>query len=241
MSDSVTTRNAVAEDYRARLQRWQNSHSRHQQSYRKLGNARLITGLAGVAIAAVSLGGERISLWWLLLPLIAFVTLAILHARVDRALAAAARGMVFYERALARVENRWVGSGRQGEQLGDPRHIYADDLDLFGRGSLFELLSTARTATGERVLAEWLRAPGELSAIAARQDAVRELKPRVDLREELALIGEDIRAAVDDRRLSEWGSRPEVNFFKGARIVAPILAAAALTTVVTWAIDATSL
>ncbi len=59
---------------------------------------------------------------------------------VERSLGAAGRGVSYYERALARVENRWAGSGHQGERFRNANHLYADDLDVFGRGSLFELL-----------------------------------------------------------------------------------------------------
>src|SRR6476469_7224213 len=120
----MTSPNAVAEEYSVRLSRWRDDHARQTSLYQRLGNARLATGVVGAAIATAALGGEWISAWWLLLPLAVFVSLAILHARVDAALAAATRGIAFYERALARVENRWAGSGRQGERLSDPRHIY---------------------------------------------------------------------------------------------------------------------
>ena len=40
-----------------------------------------------------------------------------------------------------------------GERFRDDSHLYADVLDLFGQGSLFELLSIARTRTGEAKLA----------------------------------------------------------------------------------------
>jgi MutS domain V len=218
------------EEYRTRLDRWRKEHARQDRAYRRLGNARLAVGIAALLIAAAALGGGWISSWWLLLPVAVFVALASAHQRVDTALRAALRATVYYERALARVENRWIGTGRQGEEFRSARHLYADDLDLFGRGSLFELLSTARTATGERVLAEWLLAPGEPAAVAARQQAVRELRPRIDLREDLALLGDDIRAAVDDRKLAEWGSQPPVRFFPAARIAGFALAAAAALT-----------
>jgi hypothetical protein len=65
--------------------------------------------------------------------------------------------------------------------------------------------------------------------VAARQEAVRELSPRLDLREDLGLMGEDIRAAIDDRKLAAWGSGPAVKFFPGARLVALLLATAAVT------------
>ncbi len=57
-----------------------------------------------------------------------------------------------------------------------------------------------------------------------------ELRPRIDLREEIALMGEDVRSAVDARGLAKWGTAPAVPFFPGARIVAPILAVVAVAT-----------
>jgi len=62
---------------------------------------------------------------------------------------------------------------------------YAQDLDLFGKGSLFELLCTARTYIGEDTLARWLLTPAAPDAVHARHDAVNELRPRLDLREDL--------------------------------------------------------
>jgi hypothetical protein len=156
------------------------------------------------------------------------------HPRISRALNRSARAIAFHERGLARLENRWIGTGSQGTALAPADHVYASDLDLLGRGSLFEFLSTARTGTGERILAEWLLAPGELAAVRARQEAVRELAPRLDLREDLALIGEDVRAALDDRRLSEWGAQPGVRFFPAARWVAVVLALAGVAALSAW-------
>jgi hypothetical protein len=220
------------EEYQARLDRWRGDRERANRQYRQLGNARLAVGLAAVAIAAASLGGSWISPWWLLAPVIVFIPMAVMHGRVDEELKKATRAVTYYERALARLDNRWIGAGSQGERFRDPTHPYADDLDLFGRGSLFELVCTARTSSGERFLAEWLLAPSDRAAAVARQQAVAELRDRIDLREDLALMGEEIRAAVDDRALKEWGDRPRVSFFQGARIVAPVLALSAVTTLI---------
>jgi len=171
-----------------------------------------------------------ISPWWLIAPLVVFVALAIALNRLDGERDSATRGVAYYERAIGRIEDRWIGTGSQGERFRDAKHVYADDLDLFGRGSLFELLSTARTGAGERMLAEWLLAPGGREEVPARQEAVAELRPLIDLREEIALMGEDIRAAVDARALAMWGVAAPVRFFKGARIIALVLAIAAVVT-----------
>jgi hypothetical protein len=229
------------QEYRDRLERWQQAHGRSQKRDRQLGNARLATGLAALAIAFISLGPGWIAAWWLLAPVVLFVALAVAHERVSRVLATAERGVAYNQRAIARVENRWMGSGDQGERFRDPKHIYADDLDLFGRGSLFELLSTARTGAGHRFLAEWLLAPGAREAVIARQNAVGELRSQIDLREELALMGEDIRAAVDDRALKTWGELPPIAFFPYARVIAAALAALAIAALILFLTDVTTL
>ena len=231
----------ASQEYRTRLERWTTTHAVHHRRFRQLGNARLATGLTGVLLAALSIGASLLSPWWLLAPVVVFLILAIIHDRVDRTRLSALRAIAYYGQALGRVENHWSGQGRKGEEYRDPKHIYADDLDVFGAGSLFELLSTARTSGGERVLAGWLSAPGEVEAVTARQQAVAELAPKLDLREEIALMGDDMRAAIDDRAMGTWGAHPPVRFFPGARWVAFALACAAVVTVVLWLAQVLSL
>jgi len=230
-----------SEHYRDRLEHWRGAHARSEHQYRLLVRARLITGLAAVAIAALALGATLISPWWLVAPCAIFIVFAAAHSRVDSARSTAARGVAYYQHALSRLSTDWIGAGNQGERFRDPKHVYADDLDLFGRGSLFELLSTSRTAAGENTLARWLLAPGEPREVTARQASVAELRPRVDLREQLALMGEDIRAAVDAKDLGKWGAEPPAYFFPGARIVAPILAGLALLLLILYLVHSLDL
>jgi hypothetical protein len=77
--------------------------------------------------------------------------------------------------------------------------------------------------------------------VASRQEAVKELRPSVNLREDLALMGDEVRAALDDRRLGVWGTEPAVTFFPGAGWIALILAIAAVTTAVTTLLELTTL
>jgi hypothetical protein len=137
----------------------------------------------------------------------------------------AERAAACSENGLARLAHRFAGTGEPGERFRDPHHPYAEDLDLFGRGSLFELLCRARTREGEDRLATWLLAPATPEALAERQEAVRELTPALDLREDLALLGEDVRAGLHAAALRRWGEAPP-GF---ARLPALRLAAAALS------------
>ncbi|HLH41913.1 MAG TPA: hypothetical protein VKV74_02915 [Bryobacteraceae bacterium] len=219
---------SAKDEYQARLKRFQDDHERLNRRFRQLGNARLVTGLSALAIAAASLGAAWISAGWLLAPVLVFIPLLVVHGRVDASMKRASRAAGYYQCALARLENRWVGQGNPGDRFRDPKHLYADDLDLFGRGSLFERISAARTATGECVLAGWLLAPSSREEALERQAAIAELRERLDLREDLALIGEQVRAAADDRALREWGESPPIRFFPGARLLALLLSGAAV-------------
>ena len=82
------------------------------------------------------------------------------------------------------------------------------DLDLFGEGGLFELLCIARTRMGEDTLARWLLAPAKRDEIGARQQAVVELRARLDLREELGALGEQSTAALSPDALLSWAMAP---------------------------------
>jgi hypothetical protein len=132
------------------------------------------------------------------------------HDRIDRARKRALRAVDYWERGLARIEERWVGQGEGGARFYDDAHPYARDLDLFGKGSLFELMCTARTRSGEETLARWLLQPAAADEARARQRAVEELRARLELRESLALAGEDVRAEVDPQGLSRWGGAATV-------------------------------
>lgn len=160
----------------------------------------------------------------LLVPVIGIVLLFLFHERTLRSLHRCARLKAMYQQGMARLEDRWMGTGQQGERFLDPSHPYARDLDLFGKGGMFELLSTARTRAGEEILAAWLLSPAPIQEILARQDAVKELQPRLDFREKLALAGEAIQVGVRPGALIAWSEvRTRLNP-KFAGIVAPALA-----------------
>ena len=194
-------------EYRSRLEARRASRDALSETDERLSYARLATFVTAVILAVL---GWRagLSFLWLAIPVTIFPWLVRRHDRVVRERAAAMRGMAFYERGLARLEDKWVGTGEPGERFRDDHHVYANDLDLFGRGSLFELLSLARTRTGEETLARWLTSPAEASEIRVRQEAVAELSVALDLRERLALSGADVRAAVHTDRLLEWARAP---------------------------------
>jgi hypothetical protein len=95
---------------------------------------------------------------------------------------------------------------------------------------LFQLLSQARTRTGEAFLARWLTTRADAPEIRFRQAAVAELGPALDFRERLAAAGTDFRASVHTDRLLGWAEAPAISR-RALRLVTGIctgLAAAAI-------------
>ena len=199
-------------EYEARRAAWLAQDKRFDRQFILLGNWRLAVAVAAAVVAWLAYGPGLLSAWWLLIPVASFLALVVWHQRAIRSRTLATRGLRYYSRALDRLKDRWQGKGEQGERFRNANHVYADDLDLFGKGSLFEILCTARTAAGEDTLADWLLHPASHAETVARQQAASELSTRLDLREDIALLGEDIRSEVRASVITGWGARPPVPF-----------------------------
>src|SRR5580658_1252836 len=201
----------------------------------RVGYAKLAVIAAGLALLWTVFGKHLVTPYWLIAPAAGYLLLTILHARVLRAKERANTAAEFYRKGIARIEDRWAGSGQTGERFRDAHHVYADDLDLFGQGCLFELLSTARLPMGERQLAHWLSAGSELAAILERQKWIEELRQKLDLREDLAVTGEDLRARLNPETVVEWAEKESI-LPGGAmwRGVMAVLALAAGAGIVYW-------
>jgi hypothetical protein len=190
-----------------------------------LGYARLAAVACAVVIVWLALAQNALSIAWTLVPVAVFAALMIFHDRLLQKLERRKRAVRFFEKALARLDGQWAGAGETGDRYLTSEHPYAVDLDLFGKGSLFELLCTARTHVGEDTLARWLLSPATPEAARTRHDAVTELKPRLDLREDLAIAGEEARTGVDPVSLAAWGEAPAAMQGTGLRVSMRLLTA----------------
>lgn len=235
-SDPTNNADSPRAEYTRRLEARRATARTLEDRHRSIGNYRL--GIAAVAalLAYLVFGLGALSYFWLFVPVFAFIALAVVHERVIRSRNNCIRAQKFYERALARLDNRWIGSGETGERFGDKHHPYSQDLDLFGAGSLFELLSTARTRSGEEMLANWLCAPAPPDVVRERQAAVTELRSRLDLREDLAVLGEDVRIGVHPEVLAAWGDGVPSDRWPTARVAASILCILAFLSFVAWGV-----
>ncbi|HUX68861.1 MAG TPA: hypothetical protein VMV31_15350 [Terriglobales bacterium] len=202
---------APADEYSRRLDLQRQRAAAAQRRDLALGVAKLAGVFLLLVLAWLALLRHAFAWPWLALPLAALAALFLGHDRALRARRRAQRLAAYYQRGLDRLHDRWSGSsapGAAGERFRDPAHPYADDLDLFGRGGLFELLSTARTALGEDRLAAWMLAPAPPPELRRRQAQVEALRHRLDLREQVAALGDALEHSLHPARLRSWALTP---------------------------------
>ena len=182
--------------------------------------ARIILFIAVVVAAFVRPGV------WIVIPIVAFVALVVAHDRVIRRRRRADAAARFCERGIERLNGEWQGKGFDGAGFAGEHHLFAADLDLFGKGSMYELLCIAVTAAGRAMLARWLLHPGEVTAagVRERQAAVGELRERVELREEIFVAVAEIASEVEEAKLDEW-SRGAAVLGRGERLAAMVITA----------------
>jgi len=195
-------------EYVARLEARRTEQAALDAQDQRLAWARLALFGLGAGLAWLAFAERAVHAGTLAVPIVVFLALARRHDLVLRRRDAVTRAIAFYTRGLARLDDTWAGGGEAGDRFRSDAHPYALDLDLYGRGSLFELLSLARTRAGEDTLAAWLEHAATPDEIAARQAAVRELTPHLDLRESLAQAGAEVRASVLTDALTAWAAAP---------------------------------
>src|SRR5258708_39535015 len=153
------TSSESAAEYAQRLAVRKQAAERLGRRHFWMGNLRLVLFalLAGLVFVIVRSG--RPSAWWLVAGFVIFLALGIRHSRIQGEMEKALRAVKWYRQGQARMEDRWAGTGDTGQEFRAPDHVYADDLDLFGDGSLFQLLCGARSRIGKECLARRLQWP----------------------------------------------------------------------------------
>jgi len=216
------------------LDRWNNDLAAAQARVSSLGTARLLVFFATLFGGLAVLKTAPTYAGWLLIPMGAFVALVLSHSKASLLAARAQLATTWYEGAVARRHNTWAGLGHDGAGLVDEAHPYARDLDLFGKGSLFELLCTCRTGLGRSTLAHWLTHPASGDKARARQQAVLELASQLDRREQLALLDPQGEGDLDGDALCDWAAADPVNVSLVHRIVAVLLGLFSVAAIIAW-------
>jgi hypothetical protein len=141
----------------------------------------------------------------------------------------------FYQFGVDRLTGEWAGKGVSGEEFSIANHLYVRDLNLFGAGSIFELLCTTRSQVGQQRLASYLLDLPDRDETLARQEAVKELQSRSDLREQICLLGQYTFQSCEWGPFREWLDSPPVTAARALPWILPVISSAlALMVLIPW-------
>lgn len=158
-----------------------------------------------VGLAILCLGDpEFVSWWWIMIPAMLFCGLLPFHQACLKRLKHARAVSAFHASRLRRLDREFGADISNGSEFSNDLHPWTQDLDVFGPGSLFQLLNECRTQPGRRKLAEWLQNVCDGDTIRLRQARAQGLKNELVLRESLACIPDSPQWANAERLLMEW-------------------------------------
>ncbi|MCG8448265.1 MAG: hypothetical protein MI725_01630 [Pirellulales bacterium] len=230
---------SVRNEYQQRLEARTQTLEQLRRDDDRAANLRVAVFVLGALCAWAVLGSWRLPLPLLLLPLSLFVAAVAYHQVVRRKRSSTERAIEYYQHCLDRLEGKWSEFGPTGEEFLNTKHPYASDLDIFGKGSLFQLLGSPVTPGGLSTLAGWLAPSAEdplpsCNTVVRRQNAVRSLRDQLDLRERLAVIGPAEPSVGNTIELHHWLATPSGLTAPWIRVVAALLGLLGIASLVAW-------
>ena len=99
----------------------------------------------------------------------------------------------------------------EGNHYMQHEHLYSNDIDIFGRASLYQYINRTTSYMGGHTLASWLLQPATAETILQRQEAVKELSAKTSFRQDLQALGTEKKIAASTQdRLQNWLQQPPV-------------------------------
>lgn len=193
------------EEYKSRSERYSRETGRLQKLSGRLSMARLATFAGGLLLFAVLVSFSVIAAAaTLAVALILFAWLVIKYETTEKS-----RKRYFRLEEINRLELKCLEGDfscfKTGEEYAERDHPYSYDLNIFGKASLFRYICRTTSRPASDRLAEYLKQSALREEILLRQEAVAELQPLTDWRQELMTLGYlNAGAGNDPAPLMQW-------------------------------------
>ncbi|AFK02011.1 DNA mismatch repair protein MutS domain protein [Emticicia oligotrophica DSM 17448] len=131
--------------------------------------------------------------------IVGFYYLVKYHEKIDSEIELKETTLEVIKNELASLE-RISGGYYNGQEYARPTHIFTEDLDIFGEGSLFHLINRTKSKAGNDYLAQQLLGENENFTIEEKQEAAREIAVKTDWR--LSFFASMFRITNEERGVS---------------------------------------
>ena len=116
-----------------------------------------------------------------------------------------------YERLIAineeelKILNHSYTDRDDGKEWEPALHAYAADMDLFGKFSLYQYINRCESQQGQSLLADHLLEPLPFEHIKEYQEAIRELEPQLEWRQQLQSFARSAKFSLStEERIKGW-------------------------------------
>jgi hypothetical protein len=207
------------ETYERRKNRYDSLVKKQTSSINKISNLRLAVFVCGVAALAAAYFTRYYILFGAvaLASAILFIYMVLQHDRLIGKRKYSTLLVRINDEALCRLKGEWTDFPDDGSEFSDEAHSYTQDLDVFGKGSLFQWTDCAKTYLGRKHFADLLSGRhGDAAEIKGRQVAVEELANKTAWRQRLlaeAMIVPE--AAKNPESLIAWAEEKNALFSIG--------------------------
>ena len=125
------------------------------------------------------------------------------------------------KKGINRIKGQFKEEIDDGKEYLNEKHPFVNDLDVFGRSSLFQMINSTKTKFGREKLVEILslkKLPSK-EEIIKRQEAIRELGNKIDFRQKLEVKSTIKKSGLKDTKdLIEW-MKSESTFNKSLNFI----------------------
>lgn len=164
---------------------------RQNKALNRLSSLRFVVFAAGL-IGSIKLYTMNFYLFTaaVLCTVVLFSYLIYLYRKISKNIKYTAKLIEINEKAIKRLNGEWKDFNDSGEDFIDENHRYSYDLDLFGKGSLFQWINEANTYCGREQLQKLLtEKPEDEGIVYKRQAAIAELARKTSFRQRLSVEG----------------------------------------------------
>ncbi len=202
----------AAEIYEKRKQEFSHKLESARKNLVALAQLRLIVFLLAAFLAGYSIYSNRGEYaLYALTPIPIFVLLVIIYRRLVTNTAYLENMVNINQISLQRLSWQWPNFLETGEQYAQPEHPYSKDLNIFGRGSLFQYINSTVTFGGEKTLADLLKGQEDPASIRERQESVKELSEALPWRQHFQATGMEAEVKKENpSKLIAWAKDRQV-------------------------------
>ena len=124
--------------------------------------------------------------YYILIAILCYSVFAIWQSNIKRKIKVSEYAIMIYQRHIDRINGNWITFEDMGEEYKDENHLYANDLDVIGKKSLFQYLNITNTYYGRKQFVEDILSPTYTeSQIHQRQQAISELSNNIEFVNEI--------------------------------------------------------